>query len=433
MIHFKMEEPGLTSRSKLACDQCNRSFTRPSHLNRHRLTHLPHSQRRTIQCSHCDRSFSRQDVLLRHLRASHDIAAGNAGTSQKSCNRCVRHKLKCDRTMPCGSCHAAKTSETCSYPYAKPIHDVPCSPCPQTRDIHQTNVARDIGQDAGCDSLHFQQYDESLSKDYRNYTIQASPPAGFAEFDQRFDSIIIEDGCSPAFDHGNTPSDGNATVYSQSLDATLPFNFRGSGFDWLDFDISNIHLPIDSQPSIEENVPPPASVYGVVPSTNPMPSLPALPKRQNVLPWPFEQGKESQPPRFPLPRLHDVLRESTQLSPGDQQTPVDCLVQLFSQQQLPSQKQVASRNLNSGVDLMNQLIDSYFSGFQIIQPIVHAPTWTIHECPTVLLAAMVCVGSALSTDPGSSEVSDAVGEFCASMITWLVSIVTTALKLVGAN
>ncbi|KID69964.1 Transcription factor, fungi, partial [Metarhizium hybridum] len=288
-----------------------------------------------------------------------------------------------------------------------------------TRDIHQTNVARDIGQDAGCDSLHFQQYDESLSKDYRNYTIQASPPAGFAEFDQRFDSIIIEDGCSPAFDHGNTPSDGNATVYSQSLDATLPFNFRGSGFDWLDFDISNIHLPIDSQPSIEENVPPPASVYGVVPSTNPMPSLPALPKRQNVLPWPFEQGKESQPPRFPLPRLHDVLRESTQLSPGDQQTPVDCLVQLFSQQQLPSQKQVASRNLNSGVDLMNQLIDSYFSGFQIIQPIVHAPTWTIHECPTVLLAAMVCVGSALSTDPGSSEVSDAVGEFCASMITWL--------------
>lgn len=294
----------------------------------------------------------------------------------------------------------------------------------QTRDMDQTGVVQDENQEAGSNGVDFEQYDGNIPKDYRNYAIQASPSAGFAGFDQGFGPMVLEDGCSPAFDNGNTPSDGNGTVYSQSLDATLPFDFRGTGFDWLDFDISNLQLPIDTQPAMEEHPAPAPTVYSVLPSTNMMPPLPALPPRPKVLPWPFEQGKESRPSRFPLPRLHDVLEQSAQLSPGGQQTPVDCLVQLLSQQQLPSPKQISSRNLNSGVDLLNELIDSYFTGFQIIQPIVHAPTWAISECPTVLLAAMVCVGSVVSTDLKSSEVSDSIGEFCASMITWLVSIDT---------
>lgn len=429
-MYFKMEEPSSTTRPKLACDQCQRSFTRPSHLNRHRLTHVPHSQRRTIQCSYCDRSFSRQDVLLRHLRASHDIAVGTGGSSQKSCHRCVRHKLKCDRIIPCGSCYTAKTPDTCSYPYTKSLHDMDCS---QTQDMDQSEVTHGIGQDAGCSNVDFQQYDEPVSKDYRNYAMQASPASGFGGFDQGFGPMVLEDGRSPAFENGNTPSDGNGTVYSQSLDATMPFDFRGSGFDWLDFDISNIQLPLDDQPALEDNAPPATSVYGVLPSTHIMPPLPALPPRPNVLPWPFEQGKESRPSRFPLPRLHEVLQQSAQVSPGVPQTPVDCLVQLLSQQQLPSAKQVSSRNLDSGIDLMNQLIDSYFTGFQIIQPIVHAPTWTINECPTMLLAAMTCVGSVLSSDPGSSEISDAIGEFCASMITWLVSNQLLRWEIIEAN
>lgn len=427
MVYLKMEdhEPSPTARPKLACDQCNRSFTRPSHLNRHRLTHVPHSQRRTIQCSYCERSFSRQDVLLRHLRASHDMAVGNGGSSQKSCNRCVRHKLKCDRVMPCGSCYSAKTPDTCSYPYAKSLHEMDCT---ASRDMDQTDGAQAIVQEAGfSNGVDFQQYDDqSASKDYRNYTIQASPGAGFAGFDQAFGPMVLEDGCSPAFDNGNTPSDGNATVYSQSLDATLPFDFRGSGFDWLDFDISNIQLPLDNQPALQDNLPPATTAYSTAPPNTMMPHLPAIPPRPHALPWPFEQGKDSRPSRFPLPRLHDVLQQSSQGSPGDPQAPLDCLFQLLSQQQLPSPKQVTSRNLTSGVELMNHLIDSYFTGFQIIQPIVHAPTWTVNDCPTMLLAAMVCVGSVLSTNPGPDEVSEAIGEFCASMITWLVS---TTLRL----
>ncbi|KAL1838163.1 hypothetical protein VTK73DRAFT_4448 [Phialemonium thermophilum] len=33
----------------LSCPQCDRSFSRPSHLNRHRLTHLP----RMCSCATC--------------------------------------------------------------------------------------------------------------------------------------------------------------------------------------------------------------------------------------------------------------------------------------------------------------------------------------------------------------------------------------------
>lgn len=49
------------------CDQCNKSFSRATHLKRHRLIH----EEGKIQCSICDKRFTRIDHLNLHVASNH--------------------------------------------------------------------------------------------------------------------------------------------------------------------------------------------------------------------------------------------------------------------------------------------------------------------------------------------------------------------------
>ncbi|RBR05271.1 uncharacterized protein FIESC28_11402 [Fusarium coffeatum] len=49
----------------LRCSICSTEFTKPDHLNRHRLSH---TDQREFQCQFCPQSFNRRDALLRHWR-----------------------------------------------------------------------------------------------------------------------------------------------------------------------------------------------------------------------------------------------------------------------------------------------------------------------------------------------------------------------------
>ncbi|UNI24317.1 hypothetical protein JDV02_010074 [Purpureocillium takamizusanense] len=390
------------------CDQCRRSFNRPSHLNRHRMTHLPSSRRRVVTCTYCERTFSRQDVLLRHLRATHDVIRDTSVSNQKSCHRCVRHKLRCDREQPCGSCHTAKSTDPCSYPSsAEPGTPSRTLRAPGGSSFSTPSVRRDSER---C--VRFANHSVVDSRD----AFGPCPPAaneGSHIGQQHIDPLDMDAAdFSPVFE-----SDGFNTIL-QPFEVDGWIDFRGSGLDWLDFDVSSIDFDLSGDHSGDadatmaspaaDSTNPPAIHSVAAPST-------ALP-RQNVLPWPFEQGQDAQTPRFPLPRLHQIL---PQPPPGTQPSTVDSLLRLLSCQQIPHLNELTNTNMSPGLELLRRLTDVYFSGFQIVQSIVHAPTWNVADCPTVLLAAMACIGSALSDESDVTELSNSLGDFCGSMITWL--------------
>ncbi|KND88047.1 hypothetical protein TOPH_07272 [Tolypocladium ophioglossoides CBS 100239] len=272
--------------------------------------------------------------------------------------------------------------------------------------------AFDASPDAyGDPESSFQSAHDSVSNNFESSDFDPSSATEFSSTNPPLDPLLLGvQGYSPVYE-----GDG-FSMLSQSFDTGVQMDFRGSGFDWLDFDLPSIDLDMNRDRAVDADMPASACV-------NPPPgdfihTLPTIQSRSNVLPWPFEQGQEAKAPRFPLPRLHEVLPKPL-AGTGTHTSGADDLVRLLSCQQLPPPHELVNGNMSSGVELLRQLIGVYFSGFQIIQPIVHAPTWTMTECPTVLLAAMACIGSALSGEPNAIELSDSISEFCASMITWL--------------
>ncbi|PNY27005.1 Uncharacterized protein TCAP_03065 [Tolypocladium capitatum] len=378
--------PGLASATTLPCDQCRRTFNRPSHLSRHRLTHLPPSSRSAIPCTRCGRSFSRHDVLLRHLRAAHRVHVDPKPSNQRSCHRCVRHKLRCDRDLPCGSCTAASVPASCSYPGGA-LDGLNRSDASARGSVSNSVGPSDFGPSSATELP------------------STAPP-----LDPLLPGV---QGHSPVYEGGGF------SMLPQSFDSGVQMDFRGGGFDWLGFDdVPSIHLDMNRRPAIDADMPASGSACVNPPRGEFTPTFPAIQSRPNVLPWPFEQGQEAKAPRFPLPPLHEVLPRPL-AGTGTQTSAADNLVRLLSCRQLPPPHELVNNDVSSGAILLRQLIGVYFSGFHIIQPIVHAPTWTVAECPTAPLAAMVCIGSALSSEPNALELSDSMSDFCASMITWL--------------
>lgn len=58
-----------SSDRQFICKQCNRSFARLLHLQRHEYRHVDY---RPFECPCCDKTFSRHDSLVRHARLHKD-------------------------------------------------------------------------------------------------------------------------------------------------------------------------------------------------------------------------------------------------------------------------------------------------------------------------------------------------------------------------
>lgn len=53
------------------CETCGASFIANSHLNTHKQSHLPKSERKLSKCPHCAKSFTLRSYMESHVRTVH--------------------------------------------------------------------------------------------------------------------------------------------------------------------------------------------------------------------------------------------------------------------------------------------------------------------------------------------------------------------------
>lgn len=62
------EEDENNAKKVHECDKCGKSFTRPTHLKRHKLIH---NEEKSLFCSVCSKGFTRLDQLNHHMLSNH--------------------------------------------------------------------------------------------------------------------------------------------------------------------------------------------------------------------------------------------------------------------------------------------------------------------------------------------------------------------------
>jgi uncharacterized membrane protein len=227
---------------------------------------------------------------------------------------------------------------------------------------------------------------------------------------ENFDSLVSEGGGYFGVDSAFAPS---------MLSPSSQFDFRASAFDWLDFHVPDIGVPGLGllSPLTQNDIDLPRS------------TSPARESRQAVQPWPFDQTQDFVPHQYQLPPLRLVLQGTLDSQNGGRGTVPEGLVYLLSEPWLPSQEILEDAHLIHAVNLLKTLLDAYFSRFHAIQPVTHMPTWTMASCPTVLLAAMACIGAMISDESYAVELSESLSGLCIPMITWAVSGSWTEVSL----
>ncbi|EGY14159.1 uncharacterized protein VDAG_05323 [Verticillium dahliae VdLs.17] len=418
----------------LACTHCNARFSRPSHLHRHRLTHLPSSRKSLIKCPHCDITFSRNNVLLRHLRGAHHV----------------------DLVVKRSSCTGAQA--ICKFPGAS--HSRSPDLESETPDALDGNERTGVMGVAG-----FSAFDPSFESTDIPHTPQIlqTPdstsgnslfPATYLGTQRHADDLDNDSAVSSVEGFGQADNaifginalEPDGAGISPSHFALMQPDFRTIGFDWLDFDMPESTpglqeiliidttaverwsdrqtytpqpLPPTGRMSSQHPDRPPTIEQGQARTAQPSPTLRPLEPQQALQPWPFDHAQDSAPHRYMLPPLRDVLQSSFRGGSSDRNNALNSLIQILSDRELPASAHVQDANTAQALSDLQRLLDLYFARFHDIQPILHRPTWYTAECPTVLLTAMACVGALLSDEERDKELSWSLSDICMPMITWL--------------
>lgn len=434
---MQIEQP----KKRYQCGNCDLSFSRPSHLDRHVASHNPRYQRNCVCCPHCEKGFARNDVLLRHLRAVHQVQTPPKKSARKSCSQCIRRKLKCNRTQPCQSC--INSQSHCAY------HDVPVPSTSSTPPESTPEQDNDILQDTIHQTIPFQsnnsRYDLPLTpEEERHSAFDDLEIPRYGRPSERRNLLQTEDNSFGPYTNLTTQTQSNneeSILCSMSHDVPTTMNLGSGGLDWLDFQLQE---PIIQQASsVLTN-----TTYSIIPLTDsnignshgygsieihdpgalPIDSSrnftthansQALPASQQ---WPFDQNRERFPPRCQLPPLRDILHGSVASDFGQNAGALEELVQLLSVPYIPKlENSPYDATRLTAFHLLKEAIDRFLAEFHPILPILHIPTWNLFKCPTVLLASMACIGAMLRDDQDSFAESKAFSEICTRMIFWLVS------------
>ncbi|ODV88918.1 hypothetical protein CANCADRAFT_3561 [Tortispora caseinolytica NRRL Y-17796] len=78
--------------------------------------------------------------------------------------------------------------------------------------------------------------------------------------------------------------------------------------------------------------------------------------------------------------------------------------------------------------IVNQFLALYFQNFHPILPVIHRPTFSAQETPTILLGTMLSIGASYSRLEGAVQFAEALSELCKRTIIWLAHYDTAYLR-----
>ncbi|TVY80516.1 Biofilm and cell wall regulator [Lachnellula suecica] len=170
-----MEETGNNSPNgaqtpRFHCLECQQTFSRVEHLNRHSRSH---TKERFLKCTYCRKGFYRIDALRRHEQTHREPRRSSLGKGARACVACATGRRKCSGGVTCSNC--AKRVLECIYPgVGRSSGDVSKSPFER-----QDDSSRPIGED-------LQDVDSSMA-----YSMSGSP-SGQNQTQLQNDSSIAE-------------------------------------------------------------------------------------------------------------------------------------------------------------------------------------------------------------------------------------------------
>lgn len=393
------------------CDQCPVAYGDRMHLERHRQIHAEqaelrqqtelatagrgsaeraNSQRANVEraslgrirnvCRFCQGRFTTSEVLRRHMDAYHSVD----GDPRSSCQRCLRYKLRCDGSSPCGWCKADDKAEFCMFvppeimSASVPIPVPASAPRPASDSMLHTAASTDTHTAS------------SPQQQVRTQRASSARPASP-------DRVSTQRGQPSA--PANPSADEHTTGAASPTDSTLSLgpelpapgevDIRAGSLGWLDFKVSCI-TSRDADNSSASGSP----LGGTRGS-----SLQA-------------GGTGAQERLGGCSSTHASLVLA-----------LDSLDLLFRAPCIPliAGLSGAQVKLLSGIELLRQLVNNFFLKWQKVQPIFHVATWKFVKSPIVLLGAMACIGALLDEDEETARQAHIISSRCVAVLNVMVS------------
>lgn len=137
--------------------------------------------------------------------------------------------------------------------------------------------------------------------------------------------------------------------------------------------------------------------------------------------WPFDQARKSGRKRSRGSPLHDSPKNIPIQSSRSSRS--EMLLRLMSGPYLPQIGDIQDAGVVSALAVLRASLDAFFVQFHPILPTIHVPSWRSESCPTVLIAAMACIGAMFCTDdPDAATHSKVFSDICIHSIASLVSL-----------
>ncbi|KAI9926895.1 hypothetical protein ASPWEDRAFT_711356 [Aspergillus wentii DTO 134E9] len=338
------------SRKERTCSWCSQSFTKDEHLARHIRTH---TREKPFVCDECERAFSRHDSLLRHtrshqLRSSQPVRIQAASVSEDTVAGSEQSGQIMRNSVP-PSLHGldGDIAEPLQQPASHVGENISCA---GNRSEALPLFARLPGNAVDLDSAGIVAQDAGLFN-------TAGPGTGVDSYMGDIGVGSSNDGTIWDFDAASLPP---AWLASEDFDLNaLNSSIMASTTNWF--------LQPDSQNNVE------ATNYVIQPST----SIDST-RREDIIrqQWftfigDIENGYDTP----------DVVPEKTQVDEAYRESLADKLYQQVPALPLPS------------TDFLNLCIQMYFTRFDPIFPIVHAPTFRPSAQSSLLLISICSVGS----------------------------------------
>lgn len=412
-------------------------------------------------------------------------------SSRKSCQRCVHHKLKCSRELPCSSCR--EKDIVCKYDNTTQHQPQSDSLSSDWRPLEQQDpeVRQPTADWERRQETSLFHSNEQAEAPATPWSVEHHGPAALDGWQPPESGIVqqqdLSDGATnPEQLFDLMPDLANLEFFDGDI-------FRASRTDWFacDTEFSDHQTIVSGDPNTPEAFPERGRILGTLPQTPNVPAVrcsnadiavcsPALrpvprqdhetendyensPERlpvhekpnqpytlqrgpdtdsskeaEEVWPavldrggnemWPFDYASNKGFRVIKLPPLQQVLEDTIGRRPAIEKATMLDLIKILSNPHIPSLNDGPVLEALPAVGFLTKLVKIYFAEFHAVFSVIHLPTWKIELCSTPLLAAMACLGANNSTAEGSQDVAALLAEITQRALFWIGQTDTMAFR-----